>query len=144
MKELLDLVAPWGIGMVLTTAALFGFFPKFVMHLMVLIYPRDHDRRRELPAELEVVPYRERLLWVFGQCTTVLFEGVPARARDIRSRQQERSRLNEFAGSTDVQLMSMRAGELSPDRRRRVMELLEVIYREEKAEQDNRPAGAEG
>jgi transcriptional regulator with XRE-family HTH domain len=46
----------------------------------------------------------------------------------------EQLRLNEIAGSTDVQLMAMRAGELSPRRRRLVMELLNVVYREEKAE----------
>jgi transcriptional regulator with XRE-family HTH domain len=46
----------------------------------------------------------------------------------------EQLRLNEIAGSSDVQLMAMRAGELSPQRRRLVMELLNVVYREEKAE----------
>jgi transcriptional regulator with XRE-family HTH domain len=46
----------------------------------------------------------------------------------------EQVRLNEIAGNSDVQLMAMRAGELSPHRRRLVMELLNVVYREEKAE----------
>ena len=46
----------------------------------------------------------------------------------------EQSRLNELVGSSDVQLMAMRAGELSPHRRRLVMELLNVVYREEQAE----------
>ncbi|MBE1496447.1 hypothetical protein H4696_003547 [Amycolatopsis lexingtonensis] len=85
-KELLALVTQWGFGTVLTVAALFGFFPKFVVNLIVLVYPPDHPRRRELPAELEAVPLRERLTWVFGQCATVLFDGVPARVRDLRSR----------------------------------------------------------
>jgi ESX-1-secreted protein regulator len=46
----------------------------------------------------------------------------------------EQHRLNELAGTSDVQLMAMRAGELSPRRRRLVMDLLNVVYREEKAE----------
>jgi transcriptional regulator with XRE-family HTH domain len=51
----------------------------------------------------------------------------------VRLRNEQR-RLNELAGSSDVQLMAMRAGELSPHRRRLVMELLNVVYREEQAE----------
>jgi transcriptional regulator with XRE-family HTH domain len=49
----------------------------------------------------------------------------------LRSEQQ---RLNKIAGSSEVQLMAMRAGELSPHRRRLVMELLNVVYREQQAE----------
>ena len=46
----------------------------------------------------------------------------------------EQTRLNEIAGRSDVQLMAMRAGELSPHRRKLVMELLNVVYRADKAE----------
>ena len=46
----------------------------------------------------------------------------------------EQARLNEIVGSSDAQLMAMRAGQLSPHRRRLVMELLDVVYREEQAE----------
>jgi transcriptional regulator with XRE-family HTH domain len=56
---------------------------------------------------------------------------VEAQLVKLRS---EQLRLNEIACTTDVQLMAMRAGELSPRRRRLVMELLNVVYREEKAE----------
>ncbi|HEV2778720.1 MAG TPA: helix-turn-helix domain-containing protein [Actinophytocola sp.] len=45
----------------------------------------------------------------------------------------EQRRLDELAGRDDVQLMAMRAGQLSPQRRRLVMELLNVVYREEQA-----------
>lgn len=45
----------------------------------------------------------------------------------------EQARLNKIAGSSEAQLMAMRAGELSPGRRRLVMELLDVVYREEQA-----------
>lgn len=58
---------------------------------------------------------------------------VEAQLERLRS---EQLRLNEIAGSTDVQLMAMRAGELSPRRRRLVMDLLNVVYREERAERD--------
>jgi transcriptional regulator with XRE-family HTH domain len=49
----------------------------------------------------------------------------------------EQVRLNELAGRTDVQLMAMRAGQLSPHRRRLVMELLDVVYHEEQTRQNN-------
>lgn len=52
----------------------------------------------------------------------------------------EQTRLDELAGSNDVQLIAMRAGQLSPQRRRLVMELLNVVYREERAEQNNKPS----
>lgn len=48
----------------------------------------------------------------------------------------EQRRLNQLTSSSDVQLMAMRAGELSPSRRRLVMELLDVVYREQQAERE--------
>ncbi|QFU93149.1 helix-turn-helix domain-containing protein [Amycolatopsis sp. YIM 10] len=53
--------------------------------------------------------------------------------RQLAELKSEQARLNEIAGSSDAQLMAMRAGELSPERRRLVMELLNVVYREEQA-----------
>jgi ESX-1-secreted protein regulator len=62
--------------------------------------------------------------------------------QQLEKLRSEQVRLNEIAGSSDVQLMAMRAGELSPQRRRLVMELLNVVYREEKAERGNGSAGS--
>lgn len=53
-------------------------------------------------------------------------------SQQLEKLKAEQVRLNELAGSSDVQLMAMRAGALSPHRRRLVMELLNVVYREEK------------
>jgi transcriptional regulator with XRE-family HTH domain len=57
--------------------------------------------------------------------------------QQLEKLRMEQVRLNEIAGSSEVQLMALRAGELSPQRRRLVMELLNVVYREEKAERRN-------
>lgn len=57
----------------------------------------------------------------------------------------EQERLTEMADSSDTQLLAMRAGELSPDGRRQVMELVDVVYRLEQAERDrdsNRSRGS--
>lgn len=57
---------------------------------------------------------------------------INAQLENLRT---EQARLNELASRDDVQLIAMRAGELSPHRRRLVMELLNVVYREEQAAQ---------
>lgn len=46
----------------------------------------------------------------------------------------EQERLDTAVGSSEVKLMAMRAGELSPARRKQVMDLLDVIYQLEQAE----------
>lgn len=46
----------------------------------------------------------------------------------------EQARLNKIMGSSDAQLMALRAGELSPRGRRQVMDLLDVVHRLEQAE----------
>lgn len=51
----------------------------------------------------------------------------------------EQDRLNEIMGRSDAQLMALRAGELSPEGRRQVMDLLDVVHRLEQAEKDTRP-----
>ncbi|WP_370961814.1 hypothetical protein [Amycolatopsis sp. cg9] len=114
-KDLLALVTEWGVGATLTVAVLFGFFPKFVVNLIVLVYPPDHPRRRELPAELEVVPLRERLTWVFGQCATVLFDGVPARISELRSRARPTSAGPDSPESAEAAT----SDQLSPEAARR-------------------------
>lgn len=53
--------------------------------------------------------------------------------QQLETLRAEQVRLHELAGSDDVRLMAMRAGMLSPHRRRLVLELLNVVYREEQA-----------
>jgi transcriptional regulator with XRE-family HTH domain len=53
--------------------------------------------------------------------------------QQLETLRSEQVRLQELAESHDVRLMAMRAGELSPHRRRLVMELLNVVYHEEQA-----------
>jgi transcriptional regulator with XRE-family HTH domain len=53
----------------------------------------------------------------------------------------EQDRLHQIMGSSDAQLMALRAGELSPQGRRQVMDLLDVVHRLEQAEKDTRPRG---
>jgi DNA-binding transcriptional MerR regulator len=57
-----------------------GFAPGAVLRLIVLAYPRDDPRRRELLGELYAVPRIERPFWVFEQVELGLFEGLRNRA----------------------------------------------------------------
>jgi hypothetical protein len=81
MSELLDLAKVWPEFLV--TVSLFGFAPGFCLRLIVLVYPREHPRRRELVAELYELPYVKRPIWVVSQLETALFEGVPARFSEL-------------------------------------------------------------
>ena len=56
----------------------------------------------------------------------------------------ERDRLTELAGSDELQLLAMRAGELSPARRQQVIDLLDVVYRLEQAERGSHPIESGG
>lgn len=79
----------WAIpAAVFTFGAVFGFFPGFVLRLLVLLYPADDPRRRELIAELYVLGRMERIEWVFQQLETALFEGVSARREQRRDRRR--------------------------------------------------------
>lgn len=90
MSELVELVASW--HSVLLVILVFGFAPGFVLRLLVMIYPRDDPRRRELVAELYAQKRVERTLWVAEQLETVLFEGLPHRLTAVRVHVMRRQR----------------------------------------------------
>jgi hypothetical protein len=62
----------------------FGFAPRALLRLIVLAFPRDHPRRRELLADLHVVPRIERPFFVLEALELAIFEGVWERVRRIR------------------------------------------------------------
>ncbi|MBP2476191.1 transcriptional regulator with XRE-family HTH domain [Crossiella equi] len=61
--------------------------------------------------------------------------------RQLADLKEEQTRLRRIAGSSEAQLMAMRAGELSPQGRRQVMDLLDVVYRLEQAERGENAGG---
>lgn len=61
----------------------FGFAPGLVLRVLVLIYPKDDPRRRELLAELYSMKRLEQPFFVAQQLETVLFEGVPHRVKAL-------------------------------------------------------------
>lgn len=74
MAELMELVLSWPT--LLLVLLVFGIAPGLVLRLIVLMFHRDDPRRRELIAELYVVPRIERPLWVAEQVEVALSEGL--------------------------------------------------------------------
>jgi Sigma-70 factor, region 1.1 len=77
--ELLDAMVSWKAFVV--SLLVFGFAPGAVLRLIVLAFPRNDPRRRELLAELYAVPRLVRPYWVFEQLEVALFEGLGERIR---------------------------------------------------------------
>jgi transcriptional regulator with XRE-family HTH domain len=73
----------------------------------------------------------------FGVPAAYFFDDeVTARVnQQLKMLQEEQARRELNADHEQVALMAMRAGELSSERRRQVMDLLDVVYRLEQAEQ---------
>jgi DNA-binding transcriptional MerR regulator len=57
----------------------FGFAPGAVLRLIVLAFPRDDPRRRELLGDLYAVPRIERPFWVIEKLELAIFEGLRGR-----------------------------------------------------------------
>ncbi len=64
----------------------YGFTPGALLRLIVLLYPRNHPRRRELIGELYAYPRIKRLFWVAEQLETALFEGLGGRIAAQRAK----------------------------------------------------------
>lgn len=79
MSTLVEILgSPWPYAIFLLG---FGFLPPLMIRIFVLIYPKGHERRRELPAEMAAVPYQERPLWLAEQLSLALTEGLWERLR---------------------------------------------------------------
>ncbi|MFD7665811.1 helix-turn-helix domain-containing protein [Streptomyces sp. NPDC059788] len=76
----------------------------------------------------------------FGVPAAYFLDDAVARrvGQELAALAAERARLREEAGSGDVRLMALRAGELSSEGRRRVLELLDLVHRMERAERETR------
>lgn len=100
MTELIGKIVSWPTLLFLGVVfVLYGFAPGFTLRLTVLLYPRDHARRRELIAELYTVPRLHRPFWVMEQLETALAEGLTVRLlRTVRDRCRRLS-LTHFAAA---------------------------------------------
>ena len=114
MNELVNApISPWytipaAAGLLALT---FALLPGMFVHLAVLIYPKDHPRRREFTAELYTVPYIKRPFWAAGTLVRCLFEGLPERAKASRRHRpnrdyllliDENGKLHEIKGEANV------------------------------------------
>lgn len=72
--DLLDAITAWPV--LIAALVVFGFAPGAVLRLIVLAFPREDPRRRELLAELHAVPRFDRPFWVVEQLEVALCEGI--------------------------------------------------------------------
>jgi DNA-binding CsgD family transcriptional regulator len=87
VSEYIDVSATWWalpVG-VLIVAITFGFMPGLLIRQVVRLWPKGHPRRAELVAEVYALEYFKRVLFVFEQIETGLFEGLTARVRTRRA-----------------------------------------------------------
>ncbi|HEV7647196.1 MAG TPA: tetratricopeptide repeat protein [Actinophytocola sp.] len=118
MTDLLHGSAWWVLPVaLLSLGAGFGFLPGFLLRLLVLLYPDDDPRRRELVAELYVLGRMERIEWVFQQLETALFEGVSARVEQRRNRRHD-GRADESGDEAAGRRVPSEADETEETRRR--------------------------
>jgi len=87
MAGLLEAVMSW--RSLLLVLLVFGFASGFCLRLIVLAYPSDDPRRKELIAELYAMPRIQRPLWVAEQIEVALFEGIAHRLLAHRSPGQQ-------------------------------------------------------
>jgi len=74
ITELVDAVASWHA--LVLALVIWGFAPRAVLRLIVLVFHRDDPRRAEMLGEIHAVPRAERPFWVMEQLEVALFEGL--------------------------------------------------------------------
>jgi hypothetical protein len=97
MTEVLGVLNTGGAWVMFGAAVLvFGLAPGAVLRVTVLLYPHADERRRELIAELYMVPRWERPFWVAEQFETAAFEGLSSRLEERRARKEEHRKAREL------------------------------------------------
>lgn len=79
MPSLVFQIVSWPT--LLVALLVFGIAPGAVLRLIVLAFPRDDPRRRELLGEVYAVPWIERPFWVAEKLELALIEGLGGRLR---------------------------------------------------------------
>jgi hypothetical protein len=74
VADIVDVLSSWPAF--LLALLVFGLAPGLVLRVIVLAFPRDDPRRKELIAELYAVPRIERPFWVMEQLEVALCEGL--------------------------------------------------------------------
>ncbi|GAB3365996.1 MULTISPECIES: helix-turn-helix domain-containing protein [Amycolatopsis] len=75
----------------------------------------------------------------FGVPASYFFDDAVTDRVDEQLQKLQAAQESLTANTSEAQLIAMRAGALSPERRRLVMDLLDVVYRDEQAERGQSP-----
>lgn len=112
VSVLLD-AGPWlaGLGAGLL---IFGFIPRLALRLISMVFPKSDDRRREMLAELHVVPRWERPFWVAEQLERAVVEGIPSRIKWAKGRRRRRRLIVNAAAFAGSRSYSVGVRRISP------------------------------
>jgi hypothetical protein len=83
---------------------IWGFAPGVALRLIVLLFPPDHPRRRELLGELYGVPRIDRPFWVAEQLGTGLSDGLGSRLASWRARRMVPASIHVALGGRECTL----------------------------------------
>jgi hypothetical protein len=96
-----------------------------VLRLIVLAFPQDDPRRRELLGELYAVPRIERPFWVAEKLELALIEGLGGRLRKAIKHRRPRQNMDDFDRAARVLALAQGTADLAVmDARREADETL--------------------
>lgn len=90
MENAFKFALPWQT--LIVAVITFGFVPGFILRILVKIYPKGDSRRIELISEMYALKWASRPFFMAQQLETVLFDGLPARAKSAWKSAYEKSR----------------------------------------------------
>ena len=79
-----------GWKVLLGALLLFAVAPGFLLRLISAAWPKNDERRKEMRADLEVLPYIQRPFFVASLIEAALFDGLGARVSLRRARRSGR------------------------------------------------------
>jgi hypothetical protein len=126
MASLISQVISWPTLAI--SLLVFGLAPGAVLRLIVLLFPRDDPRRRELVGELYRVPWIERPIWVVGKLELALSEGLGGRLR--KAIKHRGPRRNRYLARRVLALAQQTADQAVMDARREARDRIALAQRE--------------
>jgi hypothetical protein len=106
MAELVGQVASLtGLFTLLVAIGVFSIAPQVVLRLLVLSYPKQHPRRKELVGELAIVELWKKPFFVGELLVAVPCEGIPIRWQERRKRARAKA---EAAAHLELERVAIR------------------------------------
>lgn len=97
MTRLCELV---GLKVLVSSVLIYGVVPGAVLRILLTAWPKGDPVRAELLADLAMLPYRQRLLFVASQIPNAICDGLGARLQVLRLSRSAMSEARRSPGRT--------------------------------------------